>query len=364
MRDRIELNGEMPGFWPPKPSRVWDVMLKPLHRIGLKHHRIAEVVVRGMENLTQLGPGDGALICPNHSYTGDGIVMLDVGRRAAATIGRRFYTMAAWHGFRGHVGIDGWVLQRMGVFSVDREGCDRRAIRQATELLASGKCVVIFPEGEIYHLNEKLTPLREGVAFIAVTAQRDLDKGKSDARVCVIPTSIRYEFTQDVSASLESAVDRFEKRLVIKPAANAPLHERLVTVGEVLLTIKEKQYLGQSTTAGNLPARIQRLIEHVLSRSEEQHLSTKDPDNSVPVRVKQLRRKLLEAACDDSADAKLLPAVRDALADVHLALQLYSYPGDYVATKPTPERMAETIEKFQEDLDDVRAVPIARAAQR
>jgi 1-acyl-sn-glycerol-3-phosphate acyltransferase len=360
MRDRIELNGEMPGYWPPKPARVWDVLLSPLHRAGLRHHRIAEVVVRGMENLARLDARDGALVCPNHSYTGDGSVMLEIGRRALRQNGRRFYTMAAWHGFRGHGGLDGWLLQRMGVFSVDREGCDRRAIRQATELLATGNGLIIFPEGEIYHLNERLTPLREGVAFMAVTAQRELDRSKSNARVCVIPTAIRYEFTEDVTVRLEQAVEAMEQRLLVKPNAGAPLHQRILAVGEILLTIKEKQYLGQSGTAGDMPARIKRLIEYVLSRSEQAHLERTHADEPVPVRVKQLRRKLLEAVCDDQqqAETNLLPAVRDALADVHLALQLYSYPGDYLVTKPTPERMAETIEKFVEDMDDVRAMPI------
>jgi hypothetical protein len=32
-------------------------------------------------------------------------------------------------------------------------------------------------------------------------------------------------------------------------------------------------------------------------------------------------------------------------------LQLYSYPGDYISEKPSVERMAETIEKFEEDVD-------------
>ncbi len=42
--------------------------------------------------------------------------------------------------------------------------------------------------------------------------------------------------------------------------------------------------------------------------------------------------------------------VREALDDVQLVLQLYSYPGDYVAEQPTLERMAETVEKFEEDV--------------
>jgi hypothetical protein len=31
-------------------------------------------------------------------------------------------------------------------------------------------------------------------------------------------------------------------------------------------------------------------------------------------------------------------------------MQLYSYPGDYVLENPSVERMAETIEKFEEDV--------------
>ena len=359
MRDRIDLSEPMPRFWEPKPSRFWQWMLTPLHRRYLRHHRVARVDVVGMERLAQLGPRDGALICPNHSYTGDGSVMLEAGRRAP----QAFHTMAAWHVFRGHGGIDGWLLQRQGVFSVDREGCDRRAIRTAVELLSSGKFLVIFPEGEIYHLNERLTPLREGVAFMAVTAQKDLDKAHSDARVWVVPTAIRYTFVDDVMPVIESQLARMERRMMLKPRADTPLHERLIRLGDVLLTIKEKEHVGRSLEGeGDLPARIARLAEHVLSRREAAHLGKAYPDEPVPVRVKQLRRKLLEAACDEDApDAdKLLPDVRDALADAHLALQLYSYKGDYLASHPSPERMAETIEKFEEDLYGVEATPCGR----
>src|SRR5688500_17965459 len=113
MRDRIEksLDATATPFWAPKPSALWQFVLAPLHRYVLhRHHGIAEVNVRGLEHLKTPGRDDGILICPNHSYTGDGSVMLELGRRSP----RPFHIMAAYHVFQGHKGMDGFFLSRMG----------------------------------------------------------------------------------------------------------------------------------------------------------------------------------------------------------------------------------------------------------
>src|SRR5207253_3491530 len=143
----------------------------------------------------------------------------EVGRRA----GRQFHFMIAKHAFAGHGGFDGFMLQRLGGFSVDREGCDRASMRQAGDLLTSGKTLVIFPEGEIYHTNERLTPLREGVAFMAVTAQRDLEKAKSTKRVWVVPTCIRYKYEQDITPRLAESVSAMDRRFLGPSFAGQPL---------------------------------------------------------------------------------------------------------------------------------------------
>lgn len=356
MRDRIDLDGPMPRFWAPKPSRFWQYALTPLHWRFLWRNRIARVRIEGMHNLHRIPNGDGMLICPNHSYTGDGCVVMHLVRK----IPRTTCIMAAWHVFRGHGGIDGWLLQRQGLFSVDREGCDRRAIRTAIELLAAGKGLVIFPEGEIYHLNERLTPLREGVAFLAASAQRDLEKAGSGAHVWLIPAAIRYRFLGNIEKKVEQRVSQIERRLLVRPKPGMTLPQRIISLGEVLLTIKEKEHLGRShETEGDLPTRITRLVEHLLARQEQTHLGKSNSTETAPVRVKLLRRRLLDAACsEDIRDAAAIPQAREALADVHLALQLFSYPGDYIASNPSPARMAETLEKFEEDMDGVEAKPM------
>src|SRR5436190_176986 len=259
--------------------------------------------------------------------------------------------MAAWQVFLAHKGIDGFVMQRMGAFSVDREGCDRRAMRQACELLTTSQWLVVFPEGEIYHTNERLTPLREGVAFMAITSQRDLDKANEGRQIWVVPTAIKYTYQDDITPKLNAAMANLESRLLIKPKPGAALHERIIAFGEAMLTLKEKEKLGHSQESeGDLPTRLHRLIEHLLVEHEMRQFKKTSTDQSVPLRVKTLRRSLLELMCDEKAGDDDRRKAKDALDDLHLVLQLYSYPGDYVSTKPSVERMGETVEKFEEDV--------------
>lgn len=340
----------MPDFWPPRPGAFWDVALAPVRAWFLRQtYRIASVEVEGLEAaLGRVGPEDGVLFAPNHSHDSDPHVMIEVARRAR----RRFHFMAAWQIFRGHRGIDGFVLQRMGAFSVDREGCDRRAVRQAVELLSTGRALVVFPEGEVYHLNDRLTPLLDGVAFMALSAQRDLAKAGRNGRVWIVPTAIRYRYVDDVGPALDAALTRLEERLLVRPRPGGPLAERLVRLGDVALTIHERQRLG-AVAGGDvpLPARIAQFIETLLARLEREHLSAGRRAETVPLRVKALRRKLLDVrASADASDAERA-AARSGLDDAQLALQLYSYPGDYVAERPTIERIAETVEKFEEDIE-------------
>jgi 1-acyl-sn-glycerol-3-phosphate acyltransferase len=345
----------MPGFWAPKPSRFWNAALAPLRKYYLRSfYKISAVNIVGQENLACIKPGDGALVAPNHSHDSDPHVMMDVGHR----MGRQFYFMAAWQVFLAHHGVDGWVMQRFGAFSVDREGCDRRALRQASDLLTGGQSLVIFPEGEIYHTNERLTPLREGVAFMAVTAQRDLEKAGGGKRVWVVPTCIRYKYDQDITPRLTEAVSAMERRFLLPTVAGEPLPQRITRLGEVLLTIKEKQALGHGQE-GDLASRLRRLIDALLGKLEGKYLAKPNAGESVPVRVKTLRHSILEAM---GADAAKAPAYQPALDDLHLVLQLYSYPGDYVSSRPTVERMAETVEKFEEDLDGVATPKGSRSA--
>ncbi len=151
---------------------------------------------------------------------------------------------------------------------------------------------------------------------------------------------------------MAESMTRLETRVVLKPAPDVPLHERIVRFGEVMLTLMEKRTTGHSReTEGDLRTRVARLINLLLERREKEHLKESPSAQTVPLRVKALRRHLIETWTDESADAEKRRVARQALDDVQLALQLFSYPGDYVSEEPSVERMAETVEKFEEDVE-------------
>jgi 1-acyl-sn-glycerol-3-phosphate acyltransferase len=364
-------------FYPPKLSRFWSALLRPLHLLSLhRSYKVREITLEGDEHLKQaLSGGGGVLITPNHSFHGDAMVLCE----ALHDIDVRCHYMAAWQVFRGFGGFKAWALQRMGVFSVDREGSDLKAYRQAVDVLAQReRPLVIFPEGEVYHINDRITPLRDGAATIALSALRRIQSGGrrqpgegaaengSDAtapgtvevpvappKLSCVPCAMKAYYLEDPTPALEAAMDELERRIYWRPQRGRPLSERIYKYAAALLSLKEREYT-DSTREGPLPERIAALIEFILADLERAYFG-QPQSGTVPVRVKELRRRCLSLLDPQSPPATASPAEqllerlpRD-LEDLYFVTQLFSYPGDYVAERPSTERLAETVHKFRED---------------
>ena len=80
---RFRLEGEDGGlarFYPPRPNRFWDAVLKPIrHFYARRQWRLTEV--EGMEAaFAFFGKNDGVLIAPNHSHEGDAHALIEATR--------------------------------------------------------------------------------------------------------------------------------------------------------------------------------------------------------------------------------------------------------------------------------------------
>ncbi|MFN5395419.1 MAG: lysophospholipid acyltransferase family protein [Planctomycetota bacterium] len=329
--------------WPAKLSYWWFRAARRLRLKALEKQQITDIQIEQIENLqTALDAGQGVMIAPNHSFHWDSYCLLTVADRLKTP----FYVMTAWQVFSQSSRFECESMQRCGCFSVDRENTDIQSMKTAMDILQHRKePLVVFPEGDIYHTNDRLTAIRDGAAAIALMAAR-----KSERPIAIVPVAIKRWYTEDPTQSLSRLADKIEERLFWKPQSNKPLVDRILTIASGLLSLKEIEHLGHARQ-GSLPERISSLADSILKSAESKYQipSTKP---LIPERIKEIRRKIIQQRSEqgDQASEQQHREWNADMQDMFLATQLYSYPGDYLQEHPSWERQAETLDKLQEDV--------------
>ena len=326
-------------FWPRLIGRFTPAYLS--RRCG-----ISRIEVEGSEILQNLlRQRHGVLLAPNHCRMTDAVVLQSLAHRA----GNPFFFMASSHLFRGKKRVS-WLLRRMGAFSIYREGMDRQSLAKGIELLAAAKRpLVVFPEGALSQANEHLQGFQEGISFMARTAAAKIQKdGDLSRRVYGVPVAIRYVYDGDIEKTAGDLLTSIEKRLSWNPRQGECLIRRIYRVGNALLSLKELEYLGTART-GALHDRINDLINHILVPQEIEWLGGAK-QGTVFVRVQELRRAIMPAMVEGKLTAEEEARRWKLLHDSTLAQSLGLYPAQYVATRPTADRILETVERFHEQL--------------
>jgi hypothetical protein len=356
--NRQPLADELPyEFLEPRITPFWQWVgrMYARHQLLRKEQRVTDIEATGLDIIAPLiARGDGVMIAPNHPDHADCGVLLELSGRVRTP----FTYMAAYQIFRGYRGFARFLLPRVGAFPVDREGADLKAFRTAVEILAKGSYpLVLFPEGEIYHVCERLTTLREGAAVVATSAaKRAADRGKT---VWIVPMALKYRFLdgQDPLPAIRTTMDGLEARFTWWPRRDRSIIARIYAYAEGMLGLKEIEYFGE-TRPGSIKSRIVGLREAILGHLEDRHFPRRR-DDVAPIRVKELRRSCLERLADPKTTPEESACLRRDLHDAFVAVQLFSYPGDYLHDRPTVERIAETVMKFQQDVTGIEAPPFA-----
>ena len=130
-----------------------------------------------------------------------------------------------------------WAIQKMGGFSVYREGMDRKAIETAIDILARAeRPLILFPEGRVTRTNDKLSALLDGVAFIARSGAQRRQKLVPNGQVVIHPVAIKYRFRGDLAQTFGSRAFRDRGTFLLAAPIQSPLtgtnpHGRLRPVG-------------------------------------------------------------------------------------------------------------------------------------
>jgi 1-acyl-sn-glycerol-3-phosphate acyltransferase len=339
-------------FFPPHRGTLLPSLLLRCVPFYLRHrHGVTRVTCRGVERLNaSIAAGHGIVLAPNHCRPCDPMVIAVL----AGEVGRYLYIMASWHLFMQNR-LQAWLLQRAGAYSVHREGADRQSLDHAIALLSEAeRMMLIFPEGVISRNNDRLLYLMEGAAIMARGAARLRAQQSPPGRVVMHPVAIRYVFDGDIDAAVNPVLERIEARMAWRPQRDLALVERVLKVGSAMLALKEIEYFGEAQR-GEVGERVHRLVDRLLCPLEDEWRHGRH-DGGVVRRVKVLRKAILV----DMAGGRLSEAEQERrerqLADMYLAQQLAFYPAGYFEPKPTPERILETVERFEEDTTDVTRV--------
>ncbi|MFO1482883.1 MAG: 1-acyl-sn-glycerol-3-phosphate acyltransferase [Verrucomicrobiaceae bacterium] len=347
-------------FIPSRNSKFWSMLIHlwlPGHL--RKVYGIESCECIGAEKLRDsLNAGHGVLMAANHCRPCDPMV---IGRAVRQHVPCDFSTMASWHIFH-QSRVQSFLLPRMGGFSVFREGMDRESLNHATQILGEARRpLVVFPEGFVTRSNDHLASLTDGVAFMARLGAKLAAKTDPKRKVVIHPVFLRYFFEGDIDATLLPVLVDIEARLSWQPQTHLSVRERVAKLGEALLMLKEIEHVGASRS-GPPAERVASLIDHLLSPLEQQWLKGPRREKDTMERVKALRTAIMPDLLDESLSEADKASRWRQMGNLYLVQQLHCYPGSYLETSTAPERLLETVERFEEDLTDVaRPHPPMRA---
>lgn len=339
-------------FVAPHPGKLWWHLFRPfLPRYLRKSHGIVRVEYRGVDRLrASCAAGHGIMLAPNHCRPCDPMVLGTL----SYEIGRPIYVIASWHLFMQNA-FQTFLLRRLGVFSIYREGADREALKTAMQLTAEAeRPLVVFPEGVISRHNDKLNNLMEGMALMARGAAKQRAATTPPGKVVVHPVALRYFFDGDVRSAIAPVLHDIEHRLSWKAHDHLSVEQRIAKIGGALLALKEIEYFG-TPQIGTLPERLEKLIDRLLVPLETEWVKGRR-EKEIIQRAKFLRSAIVPEMAAGTLDEAELQRRWRQLADIYLAQQLALYPPDYLSANPTPERLLETVERFEEDLTDATRV--------
>ncbi len=187
----------------------------------------------------------------------------------------------------------GWLLSRFGGVSLHRgKRPDWQALRTARELMVNGDFpFAIAPEGATNGHSELIGPLEPGVAQLGFWCVEDLKKADRDETVLMLPIGIQYFYQDAPWYRLDQLMSELEQSigLPVNPIGavsdrdrTAMFYQRLLTIGEVLLSKLEQfyhQFYPNSAAPASPPAaepnasldigkRIQILLDRALGVAE------------------------------------------------------------------------------------------------
>ena len=330
-------------FQAPDRRTIWATLARPYFGTYVRRAFGVQMAdVGGLGYLQDsLDRGSGIVLAANHCRPADPLVLALAGAR----IRRYFYYLTSFHLFQQRR-LEVWKLKRFGAMSVLRDTTDHHAMRASIEMLAQPqRPLVIFPEGTYFRQNDRLGPLQGGVSLICRRAARDTERP-----IVVHPVAIKYWFLGNAEAPLRRRIAHLERRFKLPSDKTRSPLERVLRITESALVLIERELVGPNNV-GTLQERTNRLVDALLQRIEPP--GDLPPRSTLLDRIRRLRRSRVNRLAQVAHHKDQYPTLCAELDMLYLCQLLFAQSPDYLLDDPTTERLAEAVQRLEEDWFDV-----------
>jgi 1-acyl-sn-glycerol-3-phosphate acyltransferase len=345
----LEFSDASYQFFPSEPAPALIGLGRSLNRRFIlpgKNHRIAEISVSGETKAVREARerGDRILYVMNHPSHSDPQVITEVHRR----LGQPSCFMAAYDVFlRGR--FCAWSMQKLGNFSIDRESADRKGMAAAIEILTAGDYALnIFPEGNVYLTNDRVTPFLDGTAFIALKAQQNLE----DADIRIVPISLKFTH---LTTPRKTVTDRLiqlgaDSDYLFPKGSTADPVKSIFGLGQHILTrfLTRHGFEKEMTDSDRNVYDTLKHFADTLATNLESALQLPVPkEGGLVDRIRKIRSTIhqIRTGPDGASRHEIDGLAEQAI----LALRIHGYLDPYLSIHPTIDRYDETVERVAED---------------
>lgn len=323
------------------------VALRARQVVGVQFQEIDLAKLKALKN-------ERLVILPNHPTNTEPAILFKLGRK----VSQPFHFVACREAFDHIGGFWGWLIQRLGAYSLVRGALDRQSFAMTKQLLSEpASKLVIFPEGEVYSQNDSLLPFQSGVIQLAFWGLEEARKKDPIANVKLLPIAIRYNFVQDMAPEIDASIERLEKAVGLTTSSEDN-YLRVRRVGELVVAKLESQFEVKPAAENTLGERMDVIKRTQLERAAG-IAKVKTKGGPIAEEMRMVINAVHKVTDDVSSaktdyDRRLWEEARNhiqpALHELdRLANWIAVYDG-YVAAAPSVERMVHLLVRMEKEV--------------
>lgn len=352
------------------PNKPFIGAAREFVRMQLALNNRLNIANKDLEHLKNLPADSGAILISNHADEMDPRICLELARKC----GKRFISMCNREAFDELSGMAGWVLQHLGHFSVERGAHDSRAKDYAIDVVKRGDDVlVIFPEGEIFYLNEEIQPFHSGAIEICMQALVQKRQENPNWTAYIVPMALKYHHRGALEKALEQRISKMELRLNLKALSEDTFTHRLRRIQTSLLKNEQLKYgtshdAADSATESKNPLEESDLFQEIVStekallkRIESNHPHIKVAQTPIIDQSWQLGAEIrseiknLKSKKDSRKTKKEKKKILEAeLAELNEVAHLSSWRPHYYEGEVPLDRLSEVVLKLERELYQIK----------